>query len=125
LGEALVAIAAFAQNSEQAVMTADDAFRVAKLNRDINALDRVLHEQFYEMNQNGNGRDKTQFLDLFRTFHIGSLTTDDYKVSVVGNTASVRGTQTEDGHERMHFLRVYVNGPAGWRLLSSLQARRP
>ncbi len=107
------------------VMKVDEAYRLAKLNRDVKALDRILADGFNETNQNGNGRDKAQTIELWRTFSIGSLTTDTHRVRVAGDTAMVTGTQTEDGTERMLFTRVYVKGSTGWQLLASMQFRDP
>ena len=106
-------------------MNTDEAFRMAKVNRDTAALARILDDGFYEMNQNGNGRDKAEMIELFKTFPISSLTTDSFKVRFEGPAAMVTGTQTENGTERMLFTRVYVKNPAGWQLLSSIQFRNP
>lgn len=106
-------------------MQLDEDYRIAKLKNDIAALDRILAQGFYEMNQNGNGRNKKETLDLWRSFSISSLSTDSFEVSVAGSTATVIGTQTENGYERMLFKRVYVNGEPGWQLLSSTQFRNP
>jgi len=110
---------------ESLVMRLEEEYRTAKLKKDINALDRLLADGFYEMNQNGNGRNKAETLDLWRSFEILSLTTDSYDVRVAGDTAAVNGRQTENGHERMLFTRVYVKGPTAWHLLSSIQFRNP
>src|SRR5229473_2592262 len=64
------------------VMKIDEAYRLAKLNRDIKALDRILADAFNETNQNGNSRDKAQTIELWRTFSISSLTTDTHQVRV-------------------------------------------
>jgi hypothetical protein len=107
------------------VMKIDEVYRLAKLNRDIKVLDRILADAFNETNQNGNTRDKAQTIELWKSFSISSLTTDTHQVQVAGNTAMVTGTQTENGAERMLFTRVYVNSSAGWQLLSSMQFRNP
>ena len=70
-------------------------------------------------------RDKAEMIELWRTFSISSLTTDSHRVRFAGDTAMVTGTQTEDGTERMLFTRVYVKGPTGWQLLSSMQYLDP
>jgi hypothetical protein len=107
------------------VMKSDEVYRLAKLNRDIKALDRILADGFNETNQNGNSRDKAQSIELWKSFTISSLTTDTHEVRVAGDTAMVIGTQTENRTERMLFTRVYVKGPAGWQLLASMQFRNP
>jgi hypothetical protein len=105
-------------------MKVDEAYRVAKLTRDLPVLERILADGFNETNQNGNSRDKMQTINLWRSMIIPSLTTDSFQVRITGSTAMVMGTQTE-GTERMLFTRVYVMDPAGWQLLSSMQFRNP
>ena len=109
----------------QAVINVDEQFRLAKLHNDTATLDRILAKDFYEMNQNGNGRNKAEFIELFKSFSISSLTTDSFQVRIAGDTVSVTGTQNENRVEPMLFLRVYVKGANGWQLFSSLQARNP
>src|SRR5713226_962468 len=70
------------------VMKIDEAYRLAKLNRDIKALDRILADAFNETNQNGNSRDKAQTIELWRSFSISSLTTDTHQVRIAGDTAT-------------------------------------
>ena len=110
---------------EDDVRKADEAYRLAKLHQDIQALDRVLADQFNETNQNGNSRNKAQTLELWRSFSITSLTTDTFQVRLAGETALVTGTQTEDRTGRMLFTRVYVKGTNGWQILASMQFRDP
>ena len=108
---------------ESEVMKADEVFRLANLHRDTESLDRILAPEFYGTNQNGNSRNKAEMIDLFASFPIATLTTDTAQVGMQGGTATVTGTQTEDGTERMLFTRVYVNGRSGWQLLASMQFR--
>jgi hypothetical protein len=107
------------------VMKADEDYRLARLHHDVAALGRLLSSEFVETNQNGNTRDKSQTLELWRNFAITSLTTDTFRVRMDGDTAMVTGTQTQDGTEHMLFTRVYVKRPAGWQLLASMQLRNP
>ena len=111
-----------ADSVRQAILAADDAFRVAKLANDVQKLDALLHPVFIETNQNGNSRDKVAFIDLFRTFEIGSMTTTRADVRVSGATAVVTGTQVEDGTQ-MLFMRTYVLENGTWILASSMQYR--
>lgn len=120
-----VQFAAAATPVETEVLAADEAYRVAKLHQDIPALQRILAEQFNETNQNGNSRNKAQTLELWQGFSIRSLTTDSAEVRLTGDTATVMGTQTEDGSEHMLFSRVYQKRPDGWKLLASAQFRNP
>jgi hypothetical protein len=110
------------------VMKTDEQFRLAKLNRDTAALSRILADNFYETNQNGNGRNKTQIIELFTSFPIASLTIDSADVRITGDTAVVTGSQSErnsTGVDRMLYMRVYVRGGAGWQLLACMQFRNP
>jgi hypothetical protein len=106
----------------QSVMQVDEQFRVAKLNRDTAAINRILADVFYDINQNGHARDKAQFTDLWKTFAISTLTTDSFEVRLNGDTATVSGSQTENGNDRMLFLRVYLKNANGWQLVSSMQS---
>jgi hypothetical protein len=106
----------------------DEQFRVAKLRNDVQSLERILDESFVEMNQNGNSRTKNETIELFQSFRIQSLTTDEALVRVSGNAALVTGSQTElnsTGTDRMLFTRVYVRTGGGWRLIASSQFRNP
>lgn len=121
---ALTLSAALAQ-SQNDVLKADESYRLAKLNADTAALDRILAPAFNETNQNGNSRNKAQTIDLWKTFRIDTLTTDSAEVRISGDTAQVLGRQTENGAEHMLFTRVYIRGGAGWQLLASMQYRDP
>jgi ketosteroid isomerase-like protein len=123
----LVAVPAFPQSESDTVVRADEAWQQAKRDGDVPTMERLLADDFYEMNQNGNGYTKAAALDLWRNFRVGSLTTESRQVRVIGDTASVTGTQTEfnGGVDRMLFLRVYIRRGSEWRLLSSMQFRNP
>ena len=117
-----------AEGDEEIVIKADDDFQTAKQKNDVAALDRILAENFYETNQNGNSRDKEEFLKLFQKFPIKSLMRDAAQVRLTGNTAIVTGMQTEQnasGTDRMLFMRVWVKDTSGWRLAGSMQSRSP
>jgi beta-lactamase regulating signal transducer with metallopeptidase domain len=111
-----------------AVLAADEAYRVAKLNQDIPALDRLLNAGFFETNQNGNTFNKAETLDLWKTFKTDTLTTTSAEIRVDGNTAIVRGTQKQTRGstvDDMLFSRTYVNVGGQWQLLASMQFRNP
>ena len=96
---------------QEAVMRVDDEYRLAKLHNDTAALSRVLDDNFYETNQNGNSRSKAQTIALFTSFPIQSLKTDSAQVRISGATAVVTGSQTEEnttGSDRMLFMSAAV-----------------
>lgn len=111
------------------VVKTDEAFRAAKLHNDTDALARLLRDEFYQINQNGNGRDKQQMLELWKHFPIRSLETERATLRFADHHASMSGEQVEvnaTGIDRMLFTRVYVRGASGeWQLLSSTQFRNP
>ena len=110
------------------ILQVEEEFRLAKLNNDTSVLHRILADDFYETNQNGNTRDKAQMIELFETFKILGLTTTESYVRISGNVASVRGYQMENhqgGQDRMLFSRVYRLERQGWRLFSSTQFNDP
>jgi hypothetical protein len=116
-------------NAQAAVLRVDEQFRQAKLDNDVRAMADLLSDEFFEMNQNGNGRDKTEALDLWTSFKISSLVTERATIRLAGDQATMTGQQTEvngSGTDRMLFTRVYVrSGADDWKLLSSTQFRNP
>lgn len=121
----LTGTAAAQSPAEQEIKKAEETYGLAKLNRDIPALERVLADSFNETNQNGNSRNKAETLDLWKSFSISSLTTDSMEIRIFDNTVMVLGEQTEDGSGHMLFTRVYVNRYGEWQLLASMQYRDP
>ena len=111
------------------VATLDEEFRLAKLGHDTQTLAGILSDDFFGTNQNGNSRNKAEFLTLFEQFPITSLTTNTATIRSAGNIVIMAGTQTEvnmTGTDRMLFTRVYRNeGANEWKLLSSTQFRVP
>jgi hypothetical protein len=130
LAAATMCLTANGQRSAAAdeVMKVDEQFRMAKLNRDTGTLGLILAENFHETNQNGNGRNKQQTIELWTSFPIESLTTDSADVKITGDTAVVTGSQTErngGGVDRMLYMRVYIRDGSRWQLLSAMQFRDP
>ena len=115
---------------QNAVLKVDDEFRRAKLENDTATLRRILAKNYVETNQFGETRNKADFIELFTTLSLKSLTTGPSQVRITGDTAVVTGSQTEvngGGFDRMLFMRVYVkNREAGeWQLLASMQFKTP
>ena len=130
LAAAMLCLPANGQRSVTAddIMKVDEQFRLAKLNRDTNALGLILAENFHETNQNGNSRNKAQTIELWASFTIESLTTDSADVKISGDTAIVTGSQTEHnggGVDRMLYMRVYIRDGSRWLLLAATQFRDP
>jgi Domain of unknown function (DUF4440) len=111
------------------VLSLDDRFRLAKLSNDPGMLANILSDEFVETTQNGNTRNKTEMIDLFRSFKIVSLETTRATIRAGDNAVTITGEQTEinaSGTDRMLFTRVYVREASdGWKLLASAQSRKP
>lgn len=111
------------------ILAVDNLWRKAKLTNDLAAMDRILSDDFFETNQNGNSRDKAQALDLWSTFRISSLIPARATIRVMGDIVTITGEETEvnaTGTDRMLFTRIYrSSGQEQWRLLASTQFRNP
>jgi hypothetical protein len=113
---------------ERAVMDVEEQYRLAQVNNDTEALNRILEENFYETNQNGNSRNKAETIQLWTTFHISARTTEQSSIRLSGDTAIVTGSETErngTGVDRMLFMRTYVKANNGWRLIGAVHFRNP
>lgn len=106
------------------ILKVEDAFRTAKLEKDVTALNRILADEYFGTNQYGRQRDKAKLIELFSSFHLSSLTVGKADVRVAGDIAIVTGSQSEEnpaGKEEHLFTRIYVKRDGRWRLLSSTQ----
>jgi TonB family protein len=106
----------------------EERFRLAKLQNDIAALEQMVDDDYSGVNQTGRRRNKTEFIELFRTFPIQSLTLGAMTVQanadrgvVNGEMREISGTSTYP----MLFTRVWVRFGNTWRLLSNTQFRDP
>jgi Domain of unknown function (DUF4440) len=109
---------------EVEVLKVEDAVRLAKLQNDTAALGRILADDYSGVNQGRVRRNKSEMIDLFRTFKISLLSPAKAVVQLSGDVAIVNGSQTERnpaGEETLLFMRVYVKRDGRWQLLSSAQ----
>ena len=114
--------------AERAVMEVEEQYRLAQLNNDTQGLQRILADEFYETNQNGNSRNKAQTIELWTGFHISARVIEQSEVRLTGDTAVVTGSETEQnatGMDRMLFMRTYVRTDNGWQLLGAVHFRNP
>ena len=80
-----------AAGPEAEVVKAEEEFRLAKLNADIQALQQILAEEYYGTNQYGASRDKAGQLGLYRGgFRLTSLQQPTPEVRMAGDLAIVR-----------------------------------
>jgi hypothetical protein len=101
------------------VLKAEAAFTEAKMTNDVAALDRLMADDFVEINQWGQGkRDKQEMIALFRSYHTLSLTPSRVSVRVFGGVGVVDGVMEESGTWTYAFLRTWVLRESGWQLVS-------
>jgi TonB family protein len=117
-----------ATKDQAAVLALEEQFRLAKVKNDIPALDRLLDDAVISTNQSGVKRNKTELIDLWRTFRVELLTLDAADVEVQGDLATVTGRQTEvsgTSDYPMLFTRIWRRVQGDWRLFSVTQFRDP
>ena len=117
-----VNIAAAQTDSKAEVLKVEAAFSQAKIHNDVAALDRILADDFVEINQWGARRDKAAMIALFRDFETTSLVPAPGSIRVSGQTAVLDGTMRESSRWKFTFVRTYVKQGDQWRLLFSVQA---
>ncbi len=113
--------AAYAQAAAKAddILKVEAAFNQARVHNDTAALDRIVADDFVEINPVGERRNKQ---DLLRTsYNISSLVSSGVNVRVTGDTATVDGMILQSNQQRFLFLRTYVNRDRRWQLLNSAQ----
>ncbi|HEX2203029.1 MAG TPA: nuclear transport factor 2 family protein [Longimicrobium sp.] len=113
---------------EEELREAHQALAKAELDRDVEALKRLIHEQFMGVDPSGAllGRDDVIETYTGELFILQSLVVEEQHVRVAGDTGVVtadsimRGrTPTGDFERRVRFSDVYVREGGAWRLFAS------
>ena len=100
----------------------------AQINADAAALDRIYAADFIGIGPSGTVRAKPQVLSDFTSgdLKFQSITTDDVRVRVYGNTAVETGRSTMVGQDKgkavprdNRFTRVWVKQQGRWRLVAN------
>lgn len=116
---------ALAQNAdEQALLKLEEDFRAAKINNDVPTLQRVLADNFYEVNWRGEGGNRAVILQIFSASKGRTIELSDLKVHVTGDNAIVRGYQheTRPGMDAyIQFMHFCVKQQGAWKLLAVQQ----
>jgi ketosteroid isomerase-like protein len=100
----------------------------AQIHADVAALDRIYADDFIGIGPSGTVRTKPQVLAAFTSHDLKfqSITTDDVRFRVYGNTVVETGRSTMVGQDKgravprdNRFTRVWVRGQGRWRLVAN------
>jgi hypothetical protein len=113
---------------EQVIRQLDHERIQAQIGADAVALDRIYANDFIGIGPSGTVRTKPQVISDFTSgdLKFQSITTDDVRVRVYGNTAVETGRSTMIGQDRAkavprdnRFTRVWIKQVGRWRLVSN------
>jgi hypothetical protein len=121
------AVAAALDHEETRVLAAEDAYVAAEVQRDEQALERLVDESFVRNNADGTTTDRTEFIrQVLRLRMLGQTLRErtvrrEGNVALVFGTADIRFAAEESRAERvvsLRYLTAYVNREGQWRLLA-------
>src|SRR5215208_1821266 len=113
---------------EQAIRQVDHERIQAQIEADAVALDRIYANDFIGIGPSGTVRTKPQVISDFTSGDLKyqSITTDDVRVRVYGNTAVETGRSIMSGQDKgktvprdNRFTRVWVKQQGRWRLVAN------
>jgi ketosteroid isomerase-like protein len=111
----------------------EDVWRNAQLNTDVDAMDKLLSDDYVGITMSGQVVTKVQQLDRMRgrTLLLKKMELDDLKVKLIGTTAIVQGRAEVDGtddgtptHGTFRYTRVYTRLPSGAWKITNFEATR-
>jgi ketosteroid isomerase-like protein len=116
-------------NTEQLILRLENEGREATLKNDLAANDRLLADNWINVNPDGSVTTKAKLLELLKagSFTIQSIENDEVMVRVFGDAAVVTGRSTtkragERGEiltRQVRFTRVYVRDHGRWQVVSA------
>jgi ketosteroid isomerase-like protein len=117
------------QDTEQVILRLESEGRDATLKNDIKANDRLLADNWLNVNPDGSITTKAKLLELLKdgSFKISSIENDEVLIRVYENAAVVTGRSTTkrtgQGGElitrQVRFTRVYVKSKGRWQVASA------
>jgi len=118
-------------NIEQKLKDLELQWNEAFKNRDRDALDRILDDQFIFTDDDGQVSNKTQYIDsVMQAIKVESYKLDDVTVRVYGDTCVVAGRWTgkltvdgKDASGEFRYTDTFVRRPGGWRVVASQDTR--
>ena len=111
----------------------EEVWRTAQLNADVNAMDKLLSDDYVGITMSGQVVTKIQQLDRMRnrTVVLTKMVLDDVKVKLIGTTAIVQSRAEVDGtddgtptHANFRYTRVYTRLPSGTWKITNFEATR-
>jgi ketosteroid isomerase-like protein len=111
----------------------EEVWRSAQLNDDVDAMDKLLSDDYVGITMTGQVVTKMQQLDRMknRTMVLNKIELDDVKVKLIGSTAVVTSRAEVDGtndgmpmHGTYRYMRVYSRLPAGAWKITNFEATR-
>jgi ketosteroid isomerase-like protein len=111
----------------------EEVWRTAVLNADVDAMDKLLSDDYVGITMSGQVVTKTQQLDRLRTrtLILTKIQLDEVKVKLIGTTAIVNSHAevegTDDGtptHGNYRYTRVYTRLPSGTWKITNFEATR-
>jgi ketosteroid isomerase-like protein len=116
-------------NTEQVILRLESEGREATLKNDIEANDRLLADNWVNINPDGSVTTKAKLMELLKdgSFKIMSIDNDEVMVRVFGDTAVVTGRSTTkragQGSDvisrQVRFTRVYARTHGRWQVVSA------
>jgi ketosteroid isomerase-like protein len=116
-------------NTEQLIRRLEIEGREATLKNDVEANDRLLADNWVNVNPDGSVTTKAKLMELLKagSFKIMSIDNDDVMVRVYGDAAVVTGRSTTkragQGSEvltrQVRFTRVYARRQGRWQVVSA------
>jgi ketosteroid isomerase-like protein len=116
-------------NTEQLILRLENEGREATLKNDIEANDRLLADNWVNINPDGSVTTKAKLMELLKdgSFRIMSIENDEVMVRVYGDAAIVTGRSTSkragQGSEvitrQVRFTRAYAKSKGRWQVVSA------
>lgn len=116
-------------NTEQEILRLENEGRAATLTNDLPANDRLLADNWINVNADGSVTTKAKLMELLKdaSFKILSIENDEVMVRIFGDAVLVTGRsttkRTDEGGEiltrQARFTRVYVRKHGRWQVVSA------
>jgi ketosteroid isomerase-like protein len=121
------------QDSKHQVEKLEETWRMAQLNGDVEAMDRLLSDDYVGITMSGQVVTKMQQLDRMRsrTVELTRIELSDVKVKLIGSTAIITSLAAVEGtadgqpmHGNYRYTRVYSRLPSGGWKITNFEATR-